>query len=188
MNQKILHKICSHIEELLSEKEQVMIAIDGNSAAGKTTLSTILQSKFDCNIFHMDAFFLRAEQRTEKRLSAPGGNVDYERFQSEVLKPLRINKTFSYRPYDCRTQTLADPIMVQPSKLNIIEGVYSLHPYFGEIYDYKIFLSLESEEQKRRIIERDGEQKYKRFINEWIPMEKKYFEEYKIKSKCNLIV
>ncbi len=29
---------------------------------------------------------------------------------------------------------------------------------------------------------------YERFINEWIPMEEKYFKELKIKEKCDLII
>ena len=50
----------------------------------------------------MDDFFLRPEQRTAQRLAQSGGNVDWERFQAEVLIPLRQGISFSYRPYDCR--------------------------------------------------------------------------------------
>ncbi len=180
-------QLCNQIEKLLNEKERVMIAIDGNSAAGKTTLAILLQSIFECNLIHVDEFFLKVEQRTEQRLSMPGGNVDYERFQYEVLNQISRNKPFYYRPYDCGSQTLSKPILVQPCPLNIVEGVYSMHPHFGDIYDLKIFLSLDADEQKRRIFKRNGQEKFERFINEWIPMENKYFEAYQIKSKCDRV-
>ena len=40
--------------------------------------------QFDCNLFHMDDFFLRMEQRTPDRMKETGGNVDYERFYETV--------------------------------------------------------------------------------------------------------
>lgn len=81
----------------------MLIAIDGRCAAGKTTFATHLQGLWDCNMFHMDDFFLRPSQRTPGRLREPGGNVDYERFLGEVLVPLRKGEPFSYCPYDCKT-------------------------------------------------------------------------------------
>ena len=64
---------------------QLLIAIDGMCGSGKTTLGQLLQSVYDCNLFHMDDFFLRPEQRTPERMAQVGGNVDYERFQKEIL-------------------------------------------------------------------------------------------------------
>ena len=46
----------------------------------------------------MDDFYLQPHQRTTKRLREPGGNVDYERFETEVLQPLLTGEAFSYRP------------------------------------------------------------------------------------------
>ena len=77
------------IDRLMAERERVLVAIDGGSASGKTTLGALLQSIYACPVFHMDDFFLRPEQRTPERYAQPGGNVDRERFWQEVLEPLR---------------------------------------------------------------------------------------------------
>ena len=61
-------------------KSSVIIAIDGRCAAGKTYLASRIKEAVECNVIHMDYFFLRPEQRTSERLREPGGNVDYERF------------------------------------------------------------------------------------------------------------
>ena len=174
-----LNQIRNRIDELLSQKEQVIVAIDGNCTAGKTTLAGKLAEFYDCNVFHMDDFFLRPEQRTPERYAEVGGNVDYERFMEEVLLPLKAGNSFSYRPFDCSTFTLTEPVEVIPKKLNIIEGTYSHHPYFGDSYDLKIFLTVTPEIQRQRIMERPAFL-HRRFFEEWIPMEDRYFENFGI--------
>ena len=71
----------------MQKEAPLVIAIDGRCAAGKTTLAARLKDERNCNVIHMDHFFLQQEQRTEKRLKEPGGNVDYERFVKEVILP-----------------------------------------------------------------------------------------------------
>lgn len=162
------------IDELLVQKAMVIVAIDGKCTSGKTTLAANLAKIYDCNVFHMDDFFLRPEQRTQERFAEVGGNVDYERFKVEVLTPLKAGQAFSYRPFDCSTFTLAEPIYVTPKRLNIIEGTYSHHPYFGDPYDLKILLTVDEETQRQRILQRPVFL-HKRFFEEWIPMENRYF-------------
>ena len=175
------------IEELLQTKETIIVSIDGNCTSGKTTLAKQLAEIYDCNVFHMDDFFLRPEQRTAERFSEVGGNVDYERFLAEVLIPLKLGKPFSYRPFDCSTFELTDPITVIPKKVNIVEGTYSLHPYFGESYDLKILLTITPELQRQRILMRP-EFLHKRFFEEWIPMEDRYFDSFAISEKCDIVL
>lgn len=182
-----LNQIRNRIDELMSQKEQVIVAIDGNCTAGKTTLAGKLAEIYDCNVFHMDDFFLRPEQRTPERYAEIGGNVDYERFKKEVLIPLKSGTGFSYRPFDCGTFTMIHPVEVTPKKLNIIEGTYSQHPFFGDLYDLKIFLTVDSEVQRERILERPAIL-HKRFFEEWIPMEQRYFDSLLTFSKCDIIL
>ena len=105
--EEIVSCVKAHIDALLKTGQPIVVAIDGNCTAGKTTLASILEKEYDCNVFHMDDFFLRPEQRTAERYAQPGGNVDYERFQEEVLSPLKQGVAFSYRPFSCKTFTLS---------------------------------------------------------------------------------
>lgn len=186
MFQVIADKIENYIEKLLKEKQSIVVAIDGRCAAGKTTLAACLQEKLNCNVIHMDDFFLRPEQRTEKRLDEPGGNVDYERFLEEVLLSLKRGKDFSYRPYDCCSQCLKDPVAVMKHPITIIEGSYSCHPALYKYYDLHIFLDVDEATQKERIITRNGMERSQMFFEKWIPLEERYFEAYRINEKCKL--
>ena len=175
------------IDILLGEREFVIVAIDGKCTSGKTTLAGRLAEIYDCNVFHMDDFFLRPEQRTAERFAEVGGNVDYERFQEEVLIPLKSRQPFSYRPFDCKTFTLSEPIDVSCKQLNIIEGSYSMHPYFGDPYDLKILLTVDEATQRQRIWKRSAFLQ-KRFFEEWIPMENRYLDGFGIPGKADLLL
>ena len=188
MLQDNINQITAAIQAELKNKEYVLVAIDGRCASGKTTLAQEIQKTLLCNVIHIDDFFLRPEQRTQKRLETPGENVDHERFLSEVLLPLKANKTFSYRPFDCHTQTLLKQVEVKPDKITIIEGSYSCHPNLWDYYDIHIFMDIDGKTQLKRISARNGENGVKVFREKWIPLEEKYFETFKVKEKCELII
>lgn len=166
----------------------VTLAIEGGSASGKTTLSELLCRVYDCTVFHMDDFFLRPEQRTPERFAEPGGNVDRERFLTEVLMPLSKNEMIQYRRFDCGTFTILPPEEKKPSALNIIEGAYSMHPELSGYYNLSAFLEISQELQKVRIGKRNSPELAKRFFEEWIPMEMRYFENMDVKERCDSII
>lgn len=166
-----------------------VIAVDGRAASGKTTLARQLARIMDAGVVHMDDFFLPAELRTPERYREPGGNVHYERFESEVLPRLRDPEGFSYRVFDCSTMGYGKTAaVVKPSKWRIVEGAYSLHPRFGEYADLKVFCDIAPEEQKRRIVLRNGEERYKVFEARWIPLEERYIRACGVESRADLIL
>lgn len=179
--------IYHRIDQLLEQQETVLVAIDGNCTAGKTTLARQLQRIYNCTVFHMDEFFLQSHQRTPQRLAQAGGNVDYERFYQEVLQPLIHGGDVCYRPYHCGSKALLAPVTVPRKRLTIIEGTYSRHPYFEDPYDLNIFLGISPEGQRQRILQRP-EPLHRRFFEEWIPMEQQYFDTFRIRQTSDLIL
>lgn len=174
------------VSELLQESHQVLIAVDGMSGSGKTTFANALSKIQPSTLIHMDDFFLRPEQRTEERLSTPGGNADIERLLDEVVMPIYNDKNIIYRPFDCHTMDFLEPQTIEPKNTVIIEGSYSCHPKLFDFFDLHIFLYTDTVKQIDRILKRNGYEKAKIFVNKWIPLENKYFEHYKIKDKCEL--
>ena len=154
----------------------IIIAIDGRCASGKTTLAKAISEQIDCNVIHMDDFFLRPEQRTANRLATPGENIDHERFLVEVLIPLSKGLPVTYHPFDCHKMGFGEEILLSPKKINIVEGSYSYHPSLRDYYAYTFFLTISLEEQMKRIIDREGVEKAKIFKEKWIPLEEEYFK------------
>lgn len=179
--------LLAQIDRLMGENDHVLFAVEGGSAAGKTTLTAFLSQLYDCNVFHMDDFFLRPEQRTPERFAQVGGNIDHERFRKEVLLPLSQHKTVQYRRFDCSTFTVAPAVQITPKTLNIIEGAYSMHPKLADFYDYSVFLWINSDLQRTRIEKRNTLEMAKRFFETWIPMEQTYFEKTDTAVRCDMI-
>lgn len=195
MEKTMINKIEEISEQILRQLQgfgtgqQLIIAIDGRCASGKTTLAEVLREKTSCNVIHADHFFLRKEQRTPQRLEEAGGNIDYERLRDEVLLPLSSDGTCSYRKFDCKSMSLCeDEIIVEPNPLTVVEGSYSCHPELWDYYGFRVFLNVEFEEQLRRIEHRNGVDAVSVFKSRWIPLEEKYFAAYRILQRCDLSI
>ena len=80
--------------EIIQNNNIRIIAIDGRCASGKTTFTQKLADYLNAEVIHMDDFFLRNELKTKERLSEVGGNIDYERFTSDVLDETDFERMF----------------------------------------------------------------------------------------------
>ncbi len=169
-------------------KSPLLVAIDGRTGAGKTTLAKYLRARFSCNLFHMDDFYLQGYQRTPERLREVGGNVDYERFREEVLIPVLRGETVHYQPFNYLTMDfdLSYARRIPPKRLNLIEGTYSMHPYFGDPYDLRIFMDVEYAVQLRNVIDREGTAELDDYIDKWIPKTDRYLERFGIEERCEI--
>ena len=182
-----MQRFLSYIQAKLNQtaSRPFLIAIDGMCGSGKSTLGAFLAKELHASLFHMDDFFLQPHQRTEKRLSEPGGNVDYERFKEEVLNHITDVAGVTFRPFSCSKWQLTDPVTVPYNNIVIVEGSYSHHPHFKDAYNIKIFLEISPEEQKKRIVARDGQERWPMFEEKWIPMENLYFKAFKIRENSH---
>ncbi|MBR2902103.1 MAG: (d)CMP kinase [Clostridia bacterium] len=180
--------VLEKISYLPNREKTTVIAIDGPAASGKSTLGRMLQQILGAGVVHMDDFFLPGELRTEERLSEAGGNIHYERFVEQVLPYVSDPKEFSYQVFDCSAMAMGEMRTVSQSGYRIVEGSYSHHPRFGNFADLRIFIEIDAELQKQRIINRNGEALWKMFHKAWIPLENKYFENFAIKLAADLVV
>lgn len=175
------------IERCLQEKGSVNVAIEGSCCSGKTEAADILSDLFDCNVFHMDDFFVPWNKQTPERMSRLGGSIDWERMRSEVCEKVKEGRPFSYRTFDASVMKMGETIKVQPKKVNVFEGVYSMHPGLRDYYDIKVFLTVPSKEQEARILERNGAFMLRRFLEEWVPMERAFFEGTEAREACDFV-
>ena len=181
-----MNPLVEQAEALRAVRGRVIAALDGRCASGKTTLAARLSEECGWSVIHMDHFFPRPEQRTLERLAQPGGNVDYERFLEEVLLPLRRGERAVYRPFDCGTQTVLEPIPFAPGPVVLVEGSYSCHPALWEHYDLRAFLTVDPALQLGRIAQREGEARAQAFREKWIPLEERYFSAFDIEDRCDV--
>lgn len=173
--------------EKIEERRPHVIAVDGPSASGKTTLIEDLSKRIDFSLVNMDDFFLPPELRTEERYKEKGGNIHYERFMEEVIVPIMERRSFSYRRFSCASLTYTEKREVNGDGLIIVEGCYSLHPKFPVYWDLSFLLSVDEDERMRRLYMRSPD-KFDDYIKKWIPLEREYFSSFDIEGRASYIL
>lgn len=184
LRKKELKSLVQKITDILSKKDTCIVAIDGNCASGKSTLANELSQFFDTRIIHLDDFYL--PRGTRDLSTSNDGNIDLTRFKEEIID--KLDEDFiSYRIFSCKEQKITKKIKLMKTKVTIIEGSYSLNPYFNKYYDLSIFMKIVPDVQLSRLKVRN-EDNYQDFINKWIVLENRYNNFYKIEENSMLIL
>ena len=63
-----------------------------------------------------------------------------------------------------------------------------MHPLLSDCYDYSVFLEIDEETQKERIMKRNTPEMAERFFTEWILLEREYFEKLHVKERCDMVI
>ena len=153
-------------------------------ASGKTTLASELAHFFDCNIVHMDDFYY---PRGIIDLSKSNdGNINLIRLREEIINKIH-DDSFIYNVFSCKEQKIVSSSSLLKRELTIVEGSYSLNPYFGKYYDLSIFIKISEETQLKRLKERNKDN-YLDFINKRVVLEDRYNSHYGIDKNAMLVI
>lgn len=191
----IIHKdmvsiipLLSKIDELCHTQDQVIIALDGFSASGKTTMGHLLSCIYDANIAHTDDFFKKIETDPRDPLSIYGANIDFQKINDTIIKPFTQKEDYSYQPFDFKSHQHQPKVTVSYKPVLFIEGAYSMHPKLDANYDFQVFVEVPRLKAYYRILKRNGLKRLWGFMNKWIPKEIAYVKALEIKEKANFIL
>lgn len=162
----------------LPKKDLTLVAIDGASCSGKTTLSEELAKRKDITLIHVDDFFDGSNEDI---------GINSSRIKEEILLKLRPDKPLVYRKYDCTKKEFIEEKIQKVNNFVVLEGVYSANLKLREYYDAFIFFEISEEEQISRL-EKRSKRLLSRFFSEWLPRERRYFQKEKVYTNADLIV
>lgn len=180
----------SLVKELSRVEQPVLVAIDGHSAAGKSTLARALQSRTEnVQIVYGDDFY-RVMPETERfSLDAHAGYrryYDWERLARQVLVPLTNRRTARYRAYDWETGTLGSWKVARPYGTILVEGVFSARPELRSYYD--AILLVETDRNAREQRQRQRADAPDAWLSRWEAAEKHYLETSRLHTCADLII
>ena len=101
---------------------------------------------------------------------------------------MRNEESFDYGVFSCRQMAVVEKRHISNNGFVIVEGAYSLRLEFRDIYDFKIFMTVERDVQQQRILNRNGDSGLAVFNQRWIPLEEKYFNELKPDKAADMII
>lgn len=168
----------NNIEDLAEEvknrsknSEYFVIALDGRSGSGKTTLSRQLSKLLDATIIEQDDFYMGGTLDEWKKLSAQEKTnrvIDWKRIRKEALEPLLKGKEAKWHPFNWDSMEGLSPKVktCKPSKIIILDGVYSSRPELLNLVDLTLLVKLDEEVRRERLLKREGEE----VVTEWHPI------------------
>lgn len=121
----------------------VVVAIDGRSASGKSTLGERLGEHADVAVLHMDDFYRVADQAGRERWTPEQGvdlYFDWQRLRDEALVPLRAGRAATFRVYDWDADAYGPEVTIAPRPVVVVEGVYSTRPELRHLVDVAVFV------------------------------------------------
>ena len=134
-----VNKILALIADAALLGRTTMVAIDGLTCAGKSTLAgQVAGALGDATVVSLDDFYRPAGAK-ERAILGPRESYDryfdWKRLLGDVLTPLSSQSRARYRRHDWVNDRLAEWHEVVPRKVVVVEGVYStrpeLRPHFG---------------------------------------------------------
>ena len=167
------------------------IAIDGHSAAGKSTLARRLAACFHHNVavVYTDDFYRPMNEEKRFRLTAQEGYeyyYDWQRLKQEVIQPLSVSKVAVFKVYDWQNNKLGDWKTIEPANVVIVEGCYSARPELVPFFDLIILVETSPDERRRRQAERnDAPQAW---MDRWDAAELVYIEMTNLPSRADMVV
>lgn len=159
----------------LSTADRILITIDGPCGSGKSTLAAALAEQLACPVVHMDDYVIPHALKTPERLAVPGGNADQERLLEEVIRPWLAGESACVRPYLCHEDCFGEDAPLADSRVLILEGTYCNLPDIAAHASVRLFLTIDAQEQQRRLLGRVGPERLIAFNTRWIPLEEAYF-------------
>lgn len=156
------------ILELAQNTSPIVIAVDGRSGTGKSTLSASIARHVGATLIDQDDFYAGGDIETWRRLTASEKAdrvIDWRRVRAEALLPLRSGTQARWRPFDWEAmEGLASAsITAQPSRIVILDGAYSSRPELADLIDLSILVTLPEAVRRARLQQREGED----FVSEW---------------------
>jgi uridine kinase len=158
----------------------ILVALDGRSAAGKSTLAALVAQLVGAVVIDGDGFYSGGTASTWDAMSAAekaGHCIDWRR-QRPVLETLARGETAHWHPYDWEADdgSLAQTLIVcEPAPVIILDGVYSGRPELADLFDLRVLLDAPTDLRKEWLIEREGEGYREEWNARWDEAEQWYF-------------
>lgn len=206
---EIAEKIDRMIKKWLPNRKKIVIAIDGYSGSGKTTVLEYL-ARINSNVLplFLDDFIEHWSKRKEMMSQTEDKSRVFElkwyryREIEELILKFREQKDSFHRArvYDYERNDFGPIKEFDLSKrVLVVEGIFLFHPKhkINRMWDKKIYLDINFEKGDRRRIQRQMEKWGEQYIPETHPDSyvlpfkqayRRYLEKYKVGNKVDAVI
>ena len=190
-----VEKAISKIKELMIHgNKPILVAIDGRSGTGKSTIAKIIAARLNGVEITADDFWIGgSNEEWDKRSPQEKASlaIDWKRLRGEALEPLLAGKPASWHPFDWKAgKGLATHFINRgPTRLVVLDGAYSARPELSDIIDLSILVEVPDDSNRRdRLVKRENREYMDNWHRRWDPAENYYFSKVRPKDFFDIII
>ncbi|MDR1807795.1 MAG: hypothetical protein LBR33_07795 [Propionibacteriaceae bacterium] len=170
--------ISAYLEELDPVQRPRFIAVDGLTAAGKTTFGEYLAAALGGLVFHTDD------------LAQAGPELwDHARFQRDVWTPLADGRPARVTLQHWTSQEPTGEAAIDPeTRIVVVEGIHSLDRAVVTPWDGRVWVAVDEDVRLERARARDGGARWECWSQTWLPRELEYVRVQEPQERADFIV
>jgi uridine kinase len=183
---------------LIDHAGPFVVALDGGCGVGKSTVAASVAAALVASVIQTDDFFFsnRTGDEWDACTAAEKADlaIEWRRLRAEALEPLRAGREASWRPFDFGAYGYAtgsglatEVVTRQPTKVIVIDGIYSCRPELGDLIDLCVLVDAPAVVRRRRHNEREGTDEAE-WHRRWDQAEDYYFAHIRTPDSYDLIV
>lgn len=167
-----------------------VVAVDGHSAAGKSTFASTLADRIGAVIVRGDDFYRVLDHDRRAALAAAQGvdlYYDWQRLRDQALRPLKAGTPACFRPYDWDSNSLADhEISIGPAESVVVEGLFVGRPELAEFVDVTVLVT--SSPKARRWRQAERADATSEWLELWDAAETWYFDHVRPPTAFDVVI
>jgi len=198
----------SAIEALLAVLHQrlrdatrpIVVAIDGRSGSGKSTVAAMLAPSLGAVIVPADDFFAAgvtdAQWDARSLAERASDALDWQRLRTEALEPLRAGQPGRWHAFDFSSGARGDgsyrmrhePTVLLPGPVVILDGAYSARPELADLIDVAVLVEAPSSLRHQRLAAREKPRVLEQWRARWDAVEEHYFGRVRPPASFDFVV
>ena len=194
-------EVVAAIRQLPSRRRRpVLVALDGGSAAGKSTLAALIEKELDAVRVPLDDFFAADVPDADWDQRSVQGRArdvfDWQRLRAEALEPLLARRPAAWRAFDFEAGLRLDGtygmqselVRREPAPVILLDGAYSAGPQLADLIDLAVLVDAPLAVRHARLAAREEAGFLRRWHARWDAVEAHYFTEVRPRASFDLVV
>ena len=167
--------------------QRLVVAIDGRSGSGKSTVAVAAAQAVGAVIVPCDDFFAASvsnaewDRRTPEQRAAAA--IDWRRLKREAIEPLRTGRPARWFAFDFQAGPRKDgtyplqttPTARAPKPVVLLDGTYSARPELAHVLDLSVLVEAASSTREARLATREEADSLRQWHARWDLAEEYYF-------------
>ena len=185
--------LCDRIDSLRGlAPGPLLVALDGRSAAGKSTLAQQVVVRTAALVIDGDDFYRGGDDAFWQARSAAEKVdlvIDWRR-QRALLTKLGRGEPAWWEPYDWGADDgrMDAEVRVGPAAVVVLDGAYSARPELADLFALRVLLDVPRETRRERLLLREGERYRAEWEARWSEAEDLYFEQLMPPESFDLVL